>query len=739
MNKRNYELTLNVTTGKIKIPQISIYNTDKGIFNIKLFLEKGEGKNIVKLTHDEMVNYKALFQAVKSKTKNYVELEGILDETENFFYYDLGSKFNDQVGVYNCQIFVTDTKGTKDNTTDDEIVTSVPFNYSVTASILTGLNAEITANPDLPVLKELINECKILMKLDSADMSVLNPFQKKEDNAINGTDKNIISNINNINSQIKDITHNTNSNTIKNTSAIATFIWDDCWLEDYTIIYPYMKSKGIKGCSACISTYIDENPQYMTLSQILEMQGYGWEFMVHTRTHGDLATFDYETQYREIVGCKNELLNKGVNVESIVYPLNSYNDTTLEITRKSLRAGFAYPNVNGDKINKMPINQFAIYRIATEEPLSTNKKYIDEAISKNAWIVFMGHGHYYRNDLFPDDSKWPGKFDQNLQNVKDNIEYCISNGITVKTAKEALNLFENKINLGDTAKGRFLVGADGSVDFDTSTISNIVYNDAGLDGITNETPASSFEKNKITITSVLGKDSGNFPIKNGATLITYNFNPSNLLNNEMAYQVLRSVWDGQLLYSRANKGSSGWNSWNDESVYFKKSTNLITASKLPTQIEDKKMTYSLVKTSDNAGFPQPTGEVIVLRDSSVANAYTSELFLPSNIDRIYKRRSNSNADGWESFEEYVPVINKRVNIQIPEIPANGVVYSEIEFEGVKTSSSILATCLYNEYSGMNYMINVTCRASGKLLVSVRNLNNTITPAKNPEFRVVVYN
>ena len=343
--------------------------------------------------------------------------------------------------------------------------------------------------------------------------------------------------INNNSTQIKDIAHNTNSNTVKNTSAIATFIWDDCWLEDYTIIYPYMKSKGIKGCSACISTYIDKNPQYMTLAQILEMQGYGWEFMVHTRTHGDLATFDYETQYREIVGCKNELLNKGVNVESIVYPLNSYNDTTLEITRKSLRAGFAYPNVNGDKINKMPINQFAIYRIATEEPLSTNKKYIDEAISKNAWIVFMGHGHYYRNDLFPDDSKWPGKFDQNLQNVKDNIEYCISNGITVKTAKEALNLFENKINLGDTAKGRFLVGADGSVDFDTSTISNIVYNDAGLDGITNETPASSFEKNKITITSVLGKDSGNFPIKNGATLITYNFNPSNLLNNEMAYQV----------------------------------------------------------------------------------------------------------------------------------------------------------------------------------------------------------
>lgn len=542
-----------------------------------------------------------------------------------------------------------------------------------------------------------------------------------------------------IETQLEHITHNTNSNTITTTSAIATFIWDDCWVEDYSIIFPYMKSKNIKGCSACISNYTDVNVNYMTLSQILEMQNYGWEFMTHTKTHRNLAELDYNTQYDEIVNCKKTLENRGIKVESIVYPLNSYNDTTLGITRKSHRAGFAYPNSSGDKVNTMPVNQYALYRIATEEPLSINKKYIDEAIAKNSWIIFMGHGHYYRENLFPDDSKWPGKFDNNLQNVKDNIEYCISKGMLIKTAKEALDIFENKINLGDTSKGRFLVGADGSVDFDTSGISNVIYNDAGKDMITNETPASSFEKNKITITSILAKDSGDFPIKNGATLITYNFNPTNLLNNEMTFQIMYSVWDAQLVYTRANKGASGWNYWNDECQYFKKASSLITASKLPTQLEDKKMTYSLVKTSDNAGFPQPTGGVIALRDSSVANAYTSELFLPSNIDRIYRRRSNSNADGWENFEEYVPVINKRINISIPEIPANGAVYVEVDFEGIKTTSAIIATCLYNDYSGMNYIINATCRTSGKLLVSIRNLNNATTSAKTPEFRVVIYN
>lgn len=576
------------------------------------------------------------------------------------------------------------------------------------------------------------------MRVREGDDGYAYPYTSP-DLVIDNNGKSNTSKFNEIDTQFKDIANSLNSNTIDNISAVATFIWDDCWKEDYTIIFPYMKEKNIKGCSACISSYFDKNNNYMTTRQMLEMQEYGWEFLSHTVSHQDLKTMNYSKQYNELNDSKKKLESIGLKIESIVYPLNSYNDDTLNICRKVYRSGFAFPNSNNEHINTMPINQYALYRIATEEPLSTNKKYIDDAINRNAWIIFMGHGHYYRADMFPDTSKWPGKFDENLQNVKDNIEYCIEKGINIKTAKEALDIFENKVNIGDTDKGRFLIGGDGSIDFDTANLSDIVYNDAGIDGITNETPASAFEKNKITITSILQKDVGNFPIKNGATLITYNFNPSNLINNEMTYQVLRSVWDGQLLYSRANKGSSGWNSWNDESVYFKKSTNLITASKLPTQLEDKKMTYSLVKTSDNAGFPQPTGEVIVLRDSSVANAYTTELFLPSNTDRIYKRRSNSTGDGWENFEEYVPVINKRVNIQIPEIPANEAVYSEIDFEGVKKTSSILITCLYNEYSGMNYIVNATCRTNDKLLVSVRNLNNTVTSTKNTEFRVVIYN
>ncbi|MDY4127666.1 hypothetical protein [Peptostreptococcus porci] len=79
-------------------------------------------------------------------------------------------------------MFITDTKGTNDSELDDEVVTSVPFNYNVTASILTGLNTEITANPDLPVVENLINELKVLGGLTLEDPNtVFGDYEKKVD------------------------------------------------------------------------------------------------------------------------------------------------------------------------------------------------------------------------------------------------------------------------------------------------------------------------------------------------------------------------------------------------------------------------------------------------------------------------------------------------------------------------------------------------------------------------------
>lgn len=181
-NKRNYEIVWNVTTNSVKLPQISVFNTDKNIFNFKLYIENGTGKNIVRATHDELAEYKVVLKTVKKKTNTYIEHDGVLDNIGDFFLFDLPEKFSNAIDSYNCQLFLTDDKNTTDITTDDEVVTSSPFTYTVKPSIITDLNGAIESNPDKPILEELIAEVKGLSGLDpDASETLLSPYEKKVD------------------------------------------------------------------------------------------------------------------------------------------------------------------------------------------------------------------------------------------------------------------------------------------------------------------------------------------------------------------------------------------------------------------------------------------------------------------------------------------------------------------------------------------------------------------------------
>lgn len=179
-NKRDYEIIWNVTTNSIKLPNISVFNTDVNIFNFKLYVERGTGKHIVRATHDELAKYKIVLKTVKKKTNTYITHDGVLDVTDNFFLFDLPEKFSNAVDSYNCQLFLTDDKNTADITTDDEVVTSNPFTYSIKPSITTDLNGAIESNPDKPILEELIAEVKGLSGLDpDATETLLSPYEKK--------------------------------------------------------------------------------------------------------------------------------------------------------------------------------------------------------------------------------------------------------------------------------------------------------------------------------------------------------------------------------------------------------------------------------------------------------------------------------------------------------------------------------------------------------------------------------
>jgi peptidoglycan/xylan/chitin deacetylase (PgdA/CDA1 family) len=231
---------------------------------------------------------------------------------------------------------------------------------------------------------------------------------------------------------------NMNSKDAINTPS-ATIIFDDGSIEDYTIMYPYFKSKGIKGCSALVSSLTDKNSNYLNMRQIHDMDNYGWDFLSHTIDHLDLTKLSVEEIDYQLETGKKFYEDRGIKISGLVYPYNGYDDKVINETKKYFDAGFAFnysdkPLYNSDLKN----NRYNIYRVTLEMPLEDNKKIIDQAIENNGWLVFMGHGHYYRTGDYTDDSVWPGKWDNNVQKVKDTIDYLMSKGVRIITVREAL-------------------------------------------------------------------------------------------------------------------------------------------------------------------------------------------------------------------------------------------------------------------------------------------------------------
>jgi len=219
----------------------------------------------------------------------------------------------------------------------------------------------------------------------------------------------------------------------------ATIIFDDGDIEDYTIMYPYFKSLGIKGCSALINSQTDKYSNYLNMNQIYDMNSYGWDFLSHTTDHLDLTTLSTINVDYELQSGRDFYVNKGIEISGLVYPYNNYDDRVINEVKKYFDAGFVYNYYNKPLYNTdLKDNRYNIYRVMLESPIEVNKKIIDEAIRNNGWLVFMGHGHYYRAETYTDDSVWPGKWGNNVQKVKDTIKYLMDSGVRIITVKEAL-------------------------------------------------------------------------------------------------------------------------------------------------------------------------------------------------------------------------------------------------------------------------------------------------------------
>ena len=198
---RDYLIKINVKEATIDVPKMTFWNTDKKTSNmfVQLVINMSENELIKNyVTIENATDYKIVLNVIKPKTNQYRTFEAkLLNEEKALFEIDLTSEFIDQVGNYNFEFEVSSKV---DN--NDESITTSSSTYEVKGSILTNLNEEISSSPDLPILKQLIEQVKSLQGGD------LTGYQKKEDETLETTSKKVVGAINEVNSQFKDIANN---------------------------------------------------------------------------------------------------------------------------------------------------------------------------------------------------------------------------------------------------------------------------------------------------------------------------------------------------------------------------------------------------------------------------------------------------------------------------------------------------------------------------------------------------
>ena len=199
---RDYLIKINVKEATIDVPKMTFWNTDKKTSNmfVQLVINMSENELIKNyVTIENATDYKIVLNVIKPKTNQYRTIEAtLLNEEKALFEIDLPDEFTDQVGDYSFEFEVSSKVDS-----NDESITTSNGTYKVNGSILTNLNKEISSSPDLPILKQLIEQVKSLQGGD------LTGYQKKSDNSLETTSKEIVGAINEVNSQYKDIAKKT--------------------------------------------------------------------------------------------------------------------------------------------------------------------------------------------------------------------------------------------------------------------------------------------------------------------------------------------------------------------------------------------------------------------------------------------------------------------------------------------------------------------------------------------------
>ena len=236
------------------------------------------------------------------------------------------------------------------------------------------------------------NRCKWLLAAATAivallALAVFGLFQSAKDgipvlnyHQINDTEKNALTvNTEQFEAQMKYLAENgyetitpgemldawENGGTLPEKPVIITF--DDGYLDNYNHAYPVLQKYQLKATIFLISDYVSTYPNYLTWSDVQEMDESGLiDFESHTLSHEELTKApSLEEATHQLVASKQAIdwnIGNGKSVAFIAYPCGEYNADIEQATKDAgyraaftVNYGLAEPSENHFILDRVPI------------------------------------------------------------------------------------------------------------------------------------------------------------------------------------------------------------------------------------------------------------------------------------------------------------------------------------------------------------------------------------------------
>lgn len=328
---------------------------------------------------------------------------------------------------------------------------------------------------------------------------------------------------------------------------MVTFIDDDGRTEVLEKWEPILQEKGNKLTIALVSSWLDNKKstviQWEDVHRLKEQ--YGVEFVNHTHEHKhaqQLTDVEVDEEFRKN---KEVLKREGLTHDIIVQPFGENTDSVRRISRKYAKANVSVK----EGINTLPLDTYRLFRVSLGEDLYTTfeqyKEILDEAISKNAWVIFKSHSQYE-------------SFNENqLQLIRQIIDYCRENGFIEATMEEGLRDRGNLIDVGDyTLKAQdsdyFILDKDGNIHSRkfSKNYYTLKYNTVDFN-----TPITNFEDGTTSTLAIVSTNSKGFPNNASGQLVTTKSEGLSL-----SYQ-LYMVYNSNDIYKR--RWDTKTNSWTE--------------------------------------------------------------------------------------------------------------------------------------------------------------------------------